>query len=99
MEILPAVGWLLIAAGIAGLLIRIGRFFSPTSARTQPEPATLVGELAERVVGVVESHPQGITLVEIGKELGIDWRQLIAPINQLLAEGRVEKRDRSYFPR
>lgn len=106
METLKALSWLLIAAGVAGLLIRLGRFFTPppppppASASVEPRPGPVgLGELAERVLRVIATHPEGITLVEIGRELGIDWRQLIAPVNQLLAEGRVEKRDRSYFPR
>jgi len=98
MEILRAVGELLIAAGVAGLLVRLGGLFSPRSPAARPRPPAGVGELAERALRIVQSHP-GITLVAIGKELGIDWRQLIAPINQLLADQQVEKRERRYFPR
>jgi hypothetical protein len=99
VEILKAIGELLIAVGIAVLLVCLGRVFSPASAEARPGTTAELGGLAERVFHVVQSHPEGITLVAIGEELGIDWRQLIAPMNLLLAEGRVEKRERSYFPR
>lgn len=100
MEVLSAVGRLLIAAGIAGFLIRFGGFFSPRAGETAPrtEPGGL-GELVDRALQVISSYPEGVTLVEIGEELGIDWRQLIAPVNRLLAERRVEKRGKSYFVR
>jgi hypothetical protein len=106
MGILKAIGELLIAAGIAALLVGLGRLFAAASSAARPGPTatprTGTGELsalAEQALRIVEAHPEGITLVAIGKELLIDWRQLIAPINLLLAEGRVEKRDKSYFPR
>jgi len=105
VEILKAIAELLIAVGIAALLVGLGGLFAPSrgTARSGPTapPRGGPGELealAERVFRVIEAHPEGITLVAIGEELGIDWRQLIAPVNMLLAEGRVKKRDRSYFP-
>lgn len=106
MQILKAIGELLIAVGIAGLLVGLGRLFAPgpRSARSGPTAAPRAGTreldvLAEQAFRIIEAHPEGITLVAIGEELGIDWRQLIAPVNLLLAEGRVEKRERRYFPR
>lgn len=95
MEILSAVGRLLIAAGIAGFLMRLGGFFSPRAGET--EPAGL-GEQIDELLQVISAHPEGITLVQIGEELGSDWRQLIASVNRLLAGGWVKKRDKSYFP-
>jgi len=97
MELLQALGQLFIALGIAVLLVRIGKFFAPReqTRRTTPE----VEELAARALEVINAHEEGIALVDLGRELGLDWRQLIAPINYLLREGRVEKRGRLYFPR
>jgi len=99
MGILKAIGELLIAAGIAALLVGLGRLFAPASSAARPGPTAGLSELAKQALRIVEAHPEGITLVAIGRELLIDWRQLIAPINLLLAEGQVEKRDKSYFPR
>ncbi len=96
MELLQAIGQLLIALGIAVFLARLGGLFSPSKrAKATPE----VEELAARALEVITAHRDGIALVELGRELGLDWRQLIAPINHLLREGRVEKRGRLYFPR
>ncbi|MFQ6116874.1 MAG: hypothetical protein ACE5LQ_01260 [Candidatus Bipolaricaulia bacterium] len=99
MQILKAIGELLIAVGIAGLLVGLGRLFAPGPRSARSGPTTELDVLAEQAFRIIEAHPEGITLVAIGEELGIDWRQLIAPVNLLLAEGRVEKRERRYFPR
>jgi len=53
---------------------------------------------AERVLAVVQAHPEGIRLVEIGNELGVDWRGLIAVVRALVDEGAVEKIDNEYYP-
>jgi len=36
--------------------------------------------------------------VEIGNELGVDWRGLIAVVRALVDEGAVEKIDNEYYP-
>ena len=96
MELLQALGQLFIALGIAVLLVRIGGFFAPRERTRGATPG--VEELAARALEVINAHEDGIALVDLGRELGLDWRQLIAPINHLLREGRVEKRGRLYFP-
>jgi hypothetical protein len=53
---------------------------------------------AERVLTVIHAHPDGIRLVEIGNELGVDWRGLIAVVRSLMDEGKVEKIDNTYYP-
>ena len=53
---------------------------------------------AERVLRVIQDHPEGIRLVEIGNELGVDWRGLIGVVRALVDEGRVEKIDNVYYP-
>jgi len=100
MEILKAIAELLVALGIVVLLVGLGRLFLPRSTATGSGGMTTeLEELASQVLRVVQSNPEGITLVAIGEELGIDWRQLIAPMNLLLSQGEVEKRERRYFPR
>jgi hypothetical protein len=53
---------------------------------------------AERVLTVIHAHPDGIRLVEIGNELGVDWRGLIAVVRSLMDEGKAEKIDNTYYP-
>jgi len=61
------------------------------------EPTRLASE-AERVMHVIAAHPDGVRLVEIGNELGVDWRGLIGAVKFLLDEGKVEKIDNVYYP-
>jgi hypothetical protein len=71
-----------------------------------PEPVAeeeTVEEVApspeDQIVEVVGRHPEGIRLVDIGNELGVDWRGLIGAIKPLVDEGRVEKIDNLYYPK
>ena len=55
-------------------------------------------ELKERVLGVIEARPEGVTLPEIGEALGLGWRGLTSYIRRLIDEGKVRKEGREYFP-
>lgn len=46
----------------------------------------------------IEESPEGITLVDLGESLGVDWRRLIASVNEMVDEGLVKKEDKKYFP-
>jgi hypothetical protein len=48
---------------------------------------------------VIEKHPEGIKLVDIGGELGVDWRGLIADTKSLVEKNKVEKTDNFYYPK
>jgi gas vesicle protein len=79
--------------------------------RTIPEPFTEKGEeetvkeiaLApsseDQILEVVAKHPEGIRLVDIGNELGVDWRSLIGAVKPLVDEHRVDKIDNLYYPK
>ena len=56
------------------------------------------GELKERVLKVVQAHPGGIKLSEIGKALKIAYVQAAKPIKDLLSEVKITKRDSEYLP-
>ena len=55
-------------------------------------------ELKERVLGLIEAHPEGVTLPEIGEALGLSWRGLTSYVRRLIDEGKVRKEGREYFP-
>ena len=107
--LLIAVGILAVLVGIGGGLENLGRGRPPARGGRAPAPPVSGGaseplreqieEAARRVLEVIERHPEGVRLVQIGEELGVDWRLLIAPINRLLEQGRIRKEDRLYFPR
>jgi len=54
---------------------------------------------AEKVMEAIVSHPEGIRLIDIGNEVGVDWRTLIGPTKSLVDENRVEKIENMYYPK
>ena len=54
--------------------------------------------LEERVLEVIAGHPAGIRLVDIGNELGLDWRSLLGIARSIVDEGKVERIDNQYYP-
>lgn len=52
----------------------------------------------EGVLGIIKRHRQGVRLIDIGNELGVDWRSLIGVIRGLMAEGKIEKVENLYYP-
>jgi len=63
-----------------------------------PEPEQKRAAEREQVLRVLRAHSEGIRLVDIGNELGVDWRGLIALTKSLLDEGKIEKIDHLYYP-
>lgn len=70
----------------------------PAAVKEEAEEAFEEGELKERVLKVVQAHPGGIKLSEIGKTLKIAYIQAAKPIKDLLAEVKITKRDSEYVP-
>ena len=50
------------------------------------------------LVTVIEQHPEGVSLPEIGNELGTDWRSLANWSRRLVIEGKAEKLDELFYP-
>ena len=71
----------------------------PPAAAPAPEPAhpSKPGK-RERVLGIVRGHEDGIRLVDIDNEMGVDWRSLVGVAKSLLVEGAIEKIDCLYYP-
>ena len=67
------------------------------AVKEEAEEAFETGELKERVLKVIQAHPGGITLPEIGKVLRIAYIRISRPIKNLLEEMVVTKRDSEYF--
>jgi ethanolamine utilization protein EutM len=61
--------------------------------------AAVPGDLQERCRRAIRgAGRQGITLPELGEALSTEWRRLIAPVKQLLDEGKIEKVESRYYP-
>jgi len=54
-------------------------------------------EEKDKVLEVIGRHPDGVKLIDIGNELGVDWRTLIGPTKSLVDEAEVEKIDTMYY--
>jgi hypothetical protein len=73
--------------------VQVRRWPASRSPGTDPPD-----QLARRVRQVIERHPDGIDLRDIGNELGRDWRQVMETVRALVATGVVEQIDQEYYP-
>ena len=55
--------------------------------------------LRERVLEAITRHPEGIRLVDIGNDLGVDWRSLLGIARTIVEEDKVECIDNLYYPK
>ena len=68
--------------------------------KVEAAPPKAARPTAEKVLEVVAKYPEGgIRLVDIGNELGVDWRTLIGSTKSLVDEGQVEKIENVYYPK
>ena len=52
----------------------------------------------ESLLRTLRAHPEGIRLVEMGNEVGVDWRHLVQPVHTLADAGRIEQFDELFYP-
>ena len=52
-------------------------------------PNEIVKELD--VLDILSNRPCGMTLPEIGNEMGVNWRGLAVTVSALMSEGSIEK--------
>lgn len=57
-----------------------------------------VNSETNRILKVIQKHPEGIQLVELGNALGVNWRTVVGALGSLLEEGKVGKLDNIYYP-
>ncbi len=69
---------------------------SPT-AEEREKPPTEFQRFLEEIPAVLAKHPEGLTLVEIGQELNVEWRKLTGAARELLDRGLVRKEEKRYF--
>ncbi|MFQ5840851.1 MAG: hypothetical protein ACE5I8_00325 [Thermodesulfobacteriota bacterium] len=49
------------------------------------------------ILAVLEKHPEGMKLRDLGNVLGVNWRSLVGSLSSLLHAGKVEKLNGLYF--
>ncbi len=75
----------------------VGTVASPASKPVAHQLLTEFQEQLRRISEVLEDHPEGLTLVEIAREMEVEWRRLTGAANELLKLGRIRKEGRRYF--
>jgi hypothetical protein len=54
--------------------------------------------LQRQVLHVIERHPEGIRALEVGNELGVDWRGVLGIARTLIEAGKVEQVEHEFYP-
>ena len=54
--------------------------------------------LQNRILRVIERHPEGILTVDVGNEIGVDWRRVLGITHCLVDEGLVEQVEHNLYP-
>jgi predicted transcriptional regulator len=51
----------------------------------------------KEILGILRENSHGLTLVEIGNEMGVNWRSLVETMNVLMDEGGIERLGDVYY--
>jgi hypothetical protein len=54
--------------------------------------------LEAEVLRVIARHPEGVRALDIGNELGVDWRRVPAVAGRLVAHAMVEQIAHEFYP-
>jgi hypothetical protein len=52
-----------------------------------------------QVLRAIDRHPHGVRAIDIGNELGLDWRQVLAVARSLVQAGKVDEVQNEFYPR
>jgi hypothetical protein len=66
------------------------------AAKTAAAPP--MADLDTRVLTVIARHRDGVRAVDVGNELGVDWRRILEATRNLVAAGAVEQVDQNFYP-
>ena len=84
------------AALIASLRGRRGALDLWSPGDRGPEPT---GEgLRAQVLRSIDAHADGIGALDLGNELGVDWRRVLAVAQELVETGMVEQVEQEFYP-
>lgn len=70
----------------------------PAAVKEEAEEAFATGELKAEALKVLQAHPGGMTLPQVGKALNVAYIRVAKPLKELVMEMRATKRDSEYFP-
>ena len=52
----------------------------------------------KKLLQAIQGHPEGVSIVEIGNELGVDFRRLLGSTDTLLASGQIDQVQELFYP-
>jgi hypothetical protein len=61
------------------------------------ERPAIADEWQVKIMEVMRNHSEGLSLVDLGEELGIDWRQLTVAARQLVHDRKLRKEGKFYY--
>jgi hypothetical protein len=67
----------------------------PAASAALAAPAA---DLDTRVLSVIARHPDGVRALDVGNELGVDWRRVLEATRNLVAAGAIEQVDQHFYP-
>lgn len=63
------------------------------------EPDATRGEpLHAEVLRTIQAHPEGVRALDLGNELGVDWRRVLVVALDLIDAGVVEQVEQEFYP-
>jgi hypothetical protein len=52
----------------------------------------------KKILQAIQRHPEGVSIVEMGNELGVDFRRLLGSTDTLLASGKIDQVHELFYP-
>jgi hypothetical protein len=71
------------------------KVLATTPEETDSERPAIADEWQIKIMEVMKKQ-DGLSLVDLGKRLGVDWRQLTVAARQLVQDGKLRKEDKFY---
>jgi len=68
----------------------------PKALTSRSAPAEFNEQLMS-IPRLLSENPDGLTLVEIGDKMGVEWRRLTGAASELLDSGRIQKEGKKYY--
>jgi hypothetical protein len=66
--------------------------------QARPAAASADHWLEAEVLRVIALHPEGVRALDIGNELGVDWRRVPAVARRLVEHDKVEQIAHEFYP-
>lgn len=69
----------------------------PVRVSARPRRTSAPDLLPEEVLRIIRSHPEGASAVDVGNELGINWRRVLGVMRTLVQAGALEQVQEQFY--